>query len=194
MFDENVARADRYPVELTHRVTLVPASAHHTGPGPDPACSTDGALVVAKHQRALNEVRERQVLILAKHCLKEREYTLRRGRVRSGRKHDLGHLAPCWNLSPFLAPERKNTLCVELNIVVVEGGGVAGRELVSIQLHLESGRAAGDSRNGRAQLIDKAVRPHARAREREWRASSAQSPAASLRDLHAAWRYRRSVQ
>ena len=100
MFDENVARADRYPVELTHRVTLVPASAHHTGPGPDPAYSTDGALVVAKHQRALNDVRERQVLTLAKHCLKEREYTLRRGRVRSDRKHDLGHLAPCWNLSP----------------------------------------------------------------------------------------------
>ena len=56
----------------------------------------------------------------------------------------------------MVAPELENSFCVEGNTVVVEGGRVAGRELVSIQLCLESVREAGDSRNGRAQLIDKA--------------------------------------
>ena len=58
------------------------------------AHSPNAALVVTQHERSLDEVGERCVVVLAKHCFQEREDSLRGRRGRRDGEHDPSCLAP----------------------------------------------------------------------------------------------------
>ena len=64
--------------------------------------SADFALVDAKHQRCLNDVRQGFHLKVTKHCLEQRKSMLRSNRVQSESKHDPRRICP-WLLGTWRA-------------------------------------------------------------------------------------------
>ena len=64
------------------------------------------AVVVAQHERTLDEVRQRRVLVHAKHGLEQREESLRDCRRWRNREDDLGCLTPCGHLGAMIVCAR----------------------------------------------------------------------------------------
>ena len=97
----------------------------------------DSALVLAKHERRLDEVGEARELLLAEHRLHEGEDALRRSRRRHEREDDTRGLRPRRELAVVEAPKLEHVLGELGNVRVVHGGAVAGGHQVLGQLLLE---------------------------------------------------------